>query len=292
MRKSFNLPGFVTVLLFAVCLALCLTPVFGSEVASVIGFATVGTYFVPAPLQVLGLNTTNNFSARESFIQAKKMFYRAFRDKFPQGEGGDRDCAAFVESLKLSQSEIRLEVQLDALRNSFVFGLTPNQANSNNVQFVTERRLNLQDSLVVNEYGVFAANPASQADHAYQLQTYGDIVNFTTAQAAALNSTFYSNGYLQVRANNDVVIPYRGLFNHLYRPQTQQTAALAATSPGNQIRGAEDGFITAEPNLILIGSKNYVPEIVLPGALASVAAFERAVIIFRGVLAQNSTVVS
>lgn len=288
MKKSFSLPGFVTVLLFAIALTVLTVPVFGAEVGVMIGAATVATYFVPMPAHVLGLNTTNNYSAREAFIQAKKMFFRAFRDKF----SNDQDCAAFVENLKLSQSEIRLEVQLDAVRNSFVFGLTPNQANTNNVQFPTERRLNLQDSLVVNEYGIFVANPASQADNAFRLRTFADIVTFSAAQAGAINSTFYSNGFLQVRANNDVVIPYRGLFNHYYTPQTQQTAAVAAASPDSQIRGAEDGFITAEPNLVLVGSKNYVPEIVLPGALASVAAFERAVIIFRGVLAQNSTVVS
>jgi hypothetical protein len=43
---------------------------------------------------------------------------------------------------------------------------------------------------------------------------------------------------------------------------------------------------------VLIGSKNYVPEIVLKSAMASAAAFLRTVVIFRGILAQNSTVVS
>jgi hypothetical protein len=95
-----------------------------------------------------------------------------------------------------------------------------------------------------------------------------------------------------MNVNNDVVIPYRGLFNHWYKPQTQQTAALGAGSPGDQIRGAEDGMITFEPNAILIGSKGYQPQIVLPAAMASAAQFLRCILIFRGILAQNSTVVS
>jgi hypothetical protein len=43
---------------------------------------------------------------------------------------------------------------------------------------------------------------------------------------------------------------------------------------------------------VLIGSKNYIPSIILPAALAAVETVQRAVIIFRGILAQNSTVIS
>lgn len=227
-------------------------------------------------------------SARASFEQAKKMFFRAFRDKFQD----DASCMNWVESLKLSQSEIRLEVELNTTNNSFTFGLTPNQVNSTNVQFITETRLNLQDSLCVNEYGIYVAQPSSRTATDFQLKTYGNTQTFSAADAAALDSTFYSNGGFQIKCNNDVICPYRGLFNHWYKPQTQQTAALGAGSPADQVRGAEDAMITTEPNVVLIGSKNYVPEIVLKSSLASASAFERAIIIFRGILAQNSTVVS
>jgi hypothetical protein len=238
------------------------------------------------------MNNTNNSSARESFNHAKRMFYRAFRDKFPQGAAGDQLCNAWVDNLKLSQSEVRLEVQLTAAANIFVFGVTPNQANTTGVVFNTEQRLQLQDSLCVNEYAILVGNPSSAIDTAWQIKSYGSQPTFAAASANALNSTFYSNGKFVIKANNDVIMPYRGLFNHWYRPQTQQTAAFGAGSPEDQIRGAEDAFITDEPNIVLIGSKNYVPQIELPAALASVDAFERAIVIFRGILAQNSTVVS
>jgi len=235
------------------------------------------------------MNSTNNYSARMSYDIAKQVLFNSWIDSF---QGQSKACWAWVNGRKLSQHEIRLEVGLNINNNRFAFGVTPNQANSTNVIFPTENRLMLQDSLVVSEYAIFVAQPTSNADVTYTLNTYGNTQVFAAADAAALDSTFYSNGFFSTKVNNDVVIPYRGLFNHWYKPQTQQTAALGAGAPKDQLRGAEDGFVTQEPNLLLIGSKNYVPEIVLPGALASAAAFMRAILIYRGVLAQNSTVVN
>jgi hypothetical protein len=235
------------------------------------------------------MNNTNNLTARMSFDNAKKIIYDAWIDQFGKNS---KACWEWVNNRKLSQHEIRLEVELNTTSNRFVFGLTVNQANSTNFIFNTENRLTLQDSLVVAEYGIFVAQPTSRTDTTYILNTYGNTQVFAAADAAALDSTFYSNSYFNTKVNNDVIIPYRGLFNHWYKPQTQQTAALGAASPKDQIRGAEDGMITQEPNLYLIGSKNYVPEIVLPTALASAAAFERCILIYRGVLAQNSTVIN
>lgn len=224
-----------------------------------------------------------------SFDIAKQVLFRSWIDSF---QGDAAACNAWVNSRKLSQSEIRLEVELNTANNIFSFGLTPNQANSTNVVFNTEQRLNLQDSLISAEYGIYVAQPSSRTDTAFTLQTYGNTQVFSAADAAALDSTFYSNGAFQMKVNNDVIIPYRGLFNHWYIPQTQATAAVGAGSPKTMIRGAEDGQITQEPNILLIGSKNYVPQIVLPSNLASAASFLRAVVIFRGVLAQNSTVIN
>lgn len=235
------------------------------------------------------MNSTNNASARQSFEIAQQILFNAWIDSF---KGDMAACRNWVNNRKLSQHEIRLEVELNVNNNRFVFGVTPNQANSTNQIFNTENRLNLQDSLIVSEYAVFVAQPSSRTDTAFTLNTYGNTQVFAAADAAALDSTFYSNGYLQTKVNNDVIIPYRSLFNHWYKPQTQQTAAIGAGSPKDQLRGAEDGFVTQEPNLLLIGSKNYQPEIVLPAALASAASFLRAVLVYRGVLAQNSTVIN
>jgi hypothetical protein len=240
------------------------------------------------------MNNTNNISARESYRIAKDLLYNAFRDdpNF-KNPNGDRQCRDWVNSRKLSQSEIRLEVELNATNNSYVFGLTANQQNSTNVIFNTENRLTMQDSLICNEYGIFVGNPTSRTDTTWELKTYGNPITFPAGtDANLLNTTFYGHGYFKMTCNNDVIMPYRGLFNHWYRPQTQQTAAFGAASPNDQIRGAEDGCITDEPNILLIGSKGYVPQIIIPNNIALTATFVRCALLFKGVLAQNSTSVS
>jgi hypothetical protein len=292
--KRKNFLSFFDTAIIAVLLACAITITFGEIPGAVVGIVTIFTWFLPMPTGVLGLNNISNSSARESYNHAKRMLFKAFRDKFESGAQGDQRCSMFVENLKLSQSEIRLEVQLTVAANIFTFGVTPQQASTGGAgaPFNTENRLQLQDSLCVNEYGIFVGNPASATDTAWQLRTYGNQVDFGAAPANALDSTFYSHGNFLIKANNDVIMPYRGLFNHWYKGETQQTAAVGAASPGDQIRGAQDGMITDEPNIVLIGSKNYQPQIVLPTALAAVTSFERAIVIFRGILAQNSTVVS
>ncbi len=235
------------------------------------------------------MNSTNNASARSSFDIAREVLFNSWIGSF-KGDAGA--CRQWVNSRKLSQGEVRLEVGLNTTSNRFAFAVTANQSNSSNVIFTTEQRLKLQDSLIVSEYGIFVAQTSGNTDTTYTLNTYGNTQVFAAADAAALDSTFYSNGYFSTKVNNDVVIPYRGLFNHWYKPQTQQTAALGAGAPKDQLRGAEDGFVTQEPNLLLIGSKDYVPEIILLSALASAAANMRAILIYRGVNAQNSTVIN
>lgn len=229
-----------------------------------------------------------------SFDIAKGLLFDSWIQNFRQAGGANPEgrCRDWVNSRKLSQSEIRLEVNLTTTANIFTFGLTPNQANTSNVVFATEQRLNLQDSLVASEYGIYVGQAAGNNDTAWQLKTYGSTQFFAAADVTALNTTFYSNGGFQIAVNNDVILPYRGLFNHWYVGQTQQTAALGAASPQDMIRGAEDGQITLEPNILFIGSKNYVPQIVLKSNLASAAANLRCVLILRGVLAQNSTVIN
>ena len=238
------------------------------------------------------MNSTNNISARESFKQAREMFYIAMRDKFEAGEIGNRKCKEWVNGLKLSQGDVRFEVELNANNNIYTFGVTPNQANTNNIVFPTERRLPLQDSICGTEITIEVCKPASRTSTAFQLRSYGNTIDFTAAAAAAINSTLYSNGAFAMKVNNDVVIPYRAMKKFWYKPQTQQTAPLAAGSPDDQYRGAEDATVTLEPNLVLIGSKNNEPQLILPSALAVVDEFTRVVITVSGPYAQNSTVVN
>lgn len=288
MKNSLRLPS-VGAILFALVSLVMLTPVIGQAPADIFAGVAIVSSCLPITPGVLGLNNMNNMSARDSYRIAIDLFVKAFKNKFGNNEAATRE---WVNGRKLSQSEIRLETTLNATSNTYTFGLTANQQSSAGVIFNTENRLTMQDSLVCSEYGIFVGKPASATDTVWLLRTYGNTQDFTAAAALDLDSTFYSHGYFRITANNDVIMPYRGLFNHWYKPQTQQTAALGAASPGDQIRGSEDGFVTMEPNILLIGSKGYLPQIVLPVNLATADANSRVVLIFRGILAQNSTSVS
>jgi len=293
MKKFSSITG----LLFAVSLAVLTTALFSLPLLFTVPFFAVLAFLTKKDDTVLGLNSTNNMSARASFDHARKMFALAMLDKFPNYA----QAMDWANSLKLSQNEIRREVQLTAGPNVFSFGLTVNQFSQGATGlFNTEVPLQQQDSLCCSEYGIFLRNPAGAATSTIdKLRTYADVMVFTGANVAtAANGTFYSNGNFRITCNNDVILPSRGLYNHFYIPQTQETPAVAAaTGPTttliqDQVRGAEDGFITCEPNIVLIGSKNYTPQIVLPAALAAVESFQRAVVIFRGILAQNSTIIN
>lgn len=239
------------------------------------------------------MTNTNNVAARLGFERAWKIFYDAWLPSFIKDGRGEEACKQYVNSLKWSQSEVRLEVGLTPTGTNFGFGLTQQVANTSNVQFATEQRLSMQDSLIASEYGIYVAQTAGNNDNTYQLRTYPNTQDFIAADAAALAGAFYSNANFRITCNKDVIMPYRGLWNHLNVPQTQQTAALGAGAPRDQVKPSEDGLITLEPNVLLIGSKGYALEILLQTAM-NTATFTnvRAILIFKGWLAQNSTPVS
>jgi len=238
------------------------------------------------------MNSTNNVSARMSFDKARDILALAMVDKF---DGNFAQAREWANGRKLAQGEIRCEVQLTATSTQFTFGVTTVDANSSNTVFNTEQRLNQQDSLIVSDYGIFVRDPASATSTIDPLLTYANPTQFATANVAtALNGTFYAHGQFSLKVNNDVIIPNRGLFNHYYVPQTQAAVGITAQTvfPLDQLRGCEDGYLVTEPNIVLVGSKKYVPTIQLPAALAAVETYQRAVLIFRGILAQNSTVIN
>lgn len=240
------------------------------------------------------MNNTNNWSARQSYTEAKKLLYDSWIGDFLNANPNNpqkaaQDCSRWVNSRKLSQGTYRFETNLTTGNSIFTFAVTPLQSNSSQVVFPTEIRLAPQDSLITNEYAIFLAQTTGNTDTAFRLRTYPNTQDFAAADVTALNNSFYSNGGFSMKVNNDVIIPYRDLFSHLYAGQTQQTAALGAASPQDQVRGAEDASITDEPNILLIGTKNYVPQIVLAGPITLTNANIRCIWMGRGIVAQNST---
>jgi hypothetical protein len=142
---------------------------------------------------------------------------------------------------------------------------------------------------VVSSIGIFAAIPASSSTTAFRLYTYPNTTAFSTSGAATALYNLY-NGKMSVVVNNRQIVPAWDIYRHLYVPQTQQGAASTATTE-DENDATEFGYYPVEPNIVLVGSKNNVISLELPGAISTLEAgtAPRIVVIMRGILAQNVT---
>ena len=185
----------------------------------------------------------------------------------------------------LSQSYIRSEVAMSTSTTSYQIPILVNSVGASS-NFATNNLLNLQDAFVVSSIGVFVSIPAASTTTAFPLYTYPNASAFTTSGASAALYNLY-NGKLSVVVNNRQIVPAWDLYRHLYVPQTQQGAA----STIDQNDATEFGYYPCEPNIVLVGSKNNVISLELPGAISTLQASvaPRIVVIMRGILAQNVT---
>jgi len=188
----------------------------------------------------------------------------------------------------LSQSYIRSEVAMSTSTTSYQIPILVNSTGSN-TNFATNNLLNLQDAFVVSSIGVFVAIPAASTTTAFKLYTYPNAIDFSTAGAATALYNLY-NGKLQLVVNNRQIVSSWDLYRHLYVPETQQGHAATATTI-DQNDATEFGYYPCEPNIVLVGSKNNVLSLELPGAISTLQAgtAPRIVVILRGCLAQNVT---
>ncbi len=269
-----NFLRITAIVLFSFTLFAISAPIVGQEIGLAFSGLTFASAFVPKPTGILGMNS---MEARMVFDNASKAISKAFSDK-----------PDILRQVKLTQGFLRVSQALVVGQTLYQFPILVNETQLG--IFNTETRLNQQDSFVLSELGIFVSAPASAADATYRLQTYPNTQVFTGANAAALQSIY--NGSLSLTINNDILIPKWDLFRHLVINETQQTAALGAGSPNDKIIGAIDGFYPVEPNIVFIGSKNNVLQVQLPVGVTAIQANSRIEILMRGVVAQNSTVVS
>lgn len=194
-----------------------------------------------------------------------------------------------IRQYKLTQSYLRMEQPIVAGKTNYLFPIMINQANP--TIFNTELRLNLQDSFVTSEVQFYLAQPTSAVDATFRKKVYPNPFTFVDEATAQALNVFY-NGYMTISVNNSVLVTAWDLDRHYCSPQTQQTAAWGAASPLDEYDGNTDGFYPMEPNIVFVGSKNNVLQVQIPDGSSVAPAFSRIGIQFRGVLAQNSTVVS
>jgi hypothetical protein len=199
------------------------------------------------------------------------------------------------DNTKNTMSDLVLEQQLLTTSTNYQFPVLSNQnGNQGNQIFNTEVRLAQQDSFIASSWGVFLLKPTSAVDTTFIAQTYPNPQVFTTGGVSASAETIY-NSTARITVNNDVILPVWHLSRHRYVPQTQEQPLIAGVENGipySQIDLTTDGFYPVEPFLIFIGSKNNVINVILASNLTAVETFMRLRIHFRGLLLQNSTIIS
>lgn len=200
----------------------------------------------------------------------------------------------------LSQSYLRFEAPLDVTRTEYTFPIVITQQHSNGApQSVWEQRLQLQDSFFITGI-LFALQCTDTGITGEETALDSSLFTFPSAGMYAFTSAPYLKGFwqaqMQLTVNNRVQCVGWDCFRHYYAPQAQ--LPVLSMAPGNyqlndEQDGSQGGFYPVEPNWTLIGSKNNSLKITLPKSLGSGAFYNgsefRAVILVRGVLAQNST---
>lgn len=196
------------------------------------------------------------------------------------------------KSAVLSQSYLRFEQLVSSTKTQYNFGVLVNDSGNSGVAVrPTEQRLNLQDSFYVSSVQIMLASPSATTDTNFPLFSFP---NIATMGANYLNYWNLYNGSLQLTVNNRTLVTAWDCFRHYQSTQTQQLATPAVVGTAlNQLDGSKDAGYDTEPNWVLIGSKNNSLSISLPNAITpSPATNQYIVVILRGVLAQNVTVVS
>jgi len=194
----------------------------------------------------------------------------------------DTTAVDVIKAFRPTQSRLRLEQLTSTTTTSIKFPVQDNQGNP----FITEVRLNQSDSFVPTSVGFFLANPTGTTDSAFKLFTYVNPFFFNAAMTAAYN------GIMNITIAKNEYLSNWPLMWHWKSTQTQQTAAAGPASPVDQCDGDNDGLKGMQPFVLLIGSQNIEIEIEMPTAPTAITANSRYVLVFDGILFQNSTVVS
>jgi len=196
----------------------------------------------------------------------------------------------------LSQSFLRLEVLASTAKTQYQFGVLVNDAPQGNAPRVTETRLNLQDAFYCASVQCFTSLAASATATNFTLDSYPNPRKYSDAGAALALMNWY-NGTMSLTVNNRVITPSWDMYRHYDAPQTQQNTTPIANGVNlDEFNGGRTAGFACEPNWVLIGSKNNQLTVNLPAAIGTLQTTSSPstvlVIILRGVLAQNVTVVS
>lgn len=195
----------------------------------------------------------------------------------------------------LTDSTLRTEQQLSTTKSQYTFAILATDNGPGNTNFNTEVRLNLQDSFICYGVNFYIGEPASATDTTYIDYTYPSPTVFNASNEAADLVTLYK-AQLKITVNNTVKIPTLHMGRFWFVPNSQKATA-AANQNGiadDQRDGSTDGGMLMTGLLTFIGSKKNLIELFLPATVGAIgtAGFTRAIFEWRGLLAQNSTIIT
>jgi hypothetical protein len=266
-------------LLFAIALVSFSIPLLASGDPVIIATAAIGDLVLISGLTVKYVNSgilaMNSIDQRMIFDNARQTIIQAYG-------------AAAVKKFVLTNSTLRLEQALVAGQTLYTFPVLTFDTQVA-APFNTEIRLKQQDTFIVSHMADYLALPTSATDTAFIPLTY-ESPFLTGANAIPMRALW--SGDIKITIANYTYVYNWDLLRHYYAPITQQTAALGAGSPKDQVRWAEDAFWPVEPTVALLGTEDNLVQVNLDAAPASFNASARIGLLFRGVNAQNSTPVA
>lgn len=178
--------------------------------------------------------------------------------------------------------------QLPILQNSQFGTSTTSAAQDQNL-------LSLQDIFCATEICLSVAKPSSLTDSAYRLYQWGDASVFTTTNTATSINGMYDSAFLKFVNNQQVIAPYWDIKRHFIIPNQQPAANAYFTSSGypfiTQIDGSTDGFYPVQPMWVFNGGGNVQVSLNLQSSLAAVETVEKVVLLIRGFLLQNASMI-
>jgi hypothetical protein len=238
----------------------------------------------------------NGIEAREDFNNVVDIFQNAFNPRIVKNIQSNQwvPNPAFdigwdpVSAFRLNQQTLRLEQPLSATSTLYTFPILNNIQNQPTGQTNTEIRLAQQDTFVPASIWVGLGFPTSPTDTTFIPKTYAN--QFLSANAIQEQAVY--NGVLNIMVNNVQYTKNWDLLRHYHINQTQQTAAFGAGSPVDQTDLSIDGWYPMQPFIMMIGSQNIIITVTVPVAPTLVDTNSRLILMMRGVLAQQSTVVN
>lgn len=246
------------------------------------------------------MNSITQAGASDTYQKAQEALINAYLADPNKRAMSQEQIAAAVAQAVLTPSYLRFEVQLSTTNNQYYFPVKVNEPNSQGqAARPTEVRLHDQDAFYATGMMLYISKLTTNGNTApyptnMMLDTYPNAITYPLAFAAGTPpgastiETLY-NGKLTLNVNERTLLTALPLSDFRQVPQTQLTGA--TNSPISQFDGTGLQFI--EPNLVFIGTKKNILNIVLPSTIATLEATPvMCVLKFWGVLAQNITLFS